>query len=223
MEFNPSTLEIVAAALFGMAVLHTFSVKRFEHIAHKFPQGSIWENLFHFLGEVEVVFGVWAGIFISVMWFINGAHGPDGVTSEPLMGAIDYLHRVGDPTNPHSQSVFTEPCFVFVIMAMAATRPVIEMATKIIAAMARLLPMSDSVSFFMMALIMGPILGSFITEPAAMTVTALILKERYYEAGISKRLMYGTIGVLFVNVSVGDMSQNLLHNGESKSENSIRI
>ena len=26
-----------------------------------------------------------------------------------------------------------------------------------------------------------------------------------------------------VNVSVGDMSQNLLHNGESKSENSIRI
>ncbi|MDP6942940.1 MAG: putative Na+/H+ antiporter [Myxococcota bacterium] len=93
--------------------------------------------------------------------------------------------------------------FVFAIMAMAATRPVLQLSTTIIDAIARILPLSNSVSFFMVALIMGPLLGSFITEPAAMTVTALILKERYYDRGMSQRLMYATIGVLFVNVSIG--------------------
>ena len=58
-------------------------------------------------------------------------------------------------------------------------------------------------SFFAVALVLGPLLGSFITEPAAMTVTALVLKSRYYDKGMSVRFMYATIGVLFVNVSIG--------------------
>jgi hypothetical protein len=48
-----------------------------------------------------------------------------------------------------------------------------------------------------------PLLGSFIAEPAAMTVAALILRDRYYSKGISTRLKYATLGVLFVNVSIG--------------------
>jgi hypothetical protein len=52
-------------------------------------------------------------------------------------------------------------------------------------------------------LILGPLLGSLITEPAAMTVTALILLHRFYRKGISVALMYATLGLLFVNISVG--------------------
>ena len=42
-----------------------------------------------------------------------------------------------------------------------------------------------------------------ITEPAAMTLAALMLRERIFAAGVSNRLKYATLGVLFVNVSVG--------------------
>jgi len=48
-----------------------------------------------------------------------------------------------------------------------------------------------------------PLLGSVITEPAAMTLAALMLRERVFAAGVSNRLKYATLGVLFVNVSVG--------------------
>jgi Na+/H+ antiporter NhaD/arsenite permease-like protein len=46
-------------------------------------------------------------------------------------------------------------------------------------------------------------LGSFITEPAAMTVTALLLLRYFYHRKISTKLMYATLGLLFVNVSIG--------------------
>ena len=176
---NPSTIELTATILFGCAILHTFSVKRFEVLAKRFPHGSVLENVFHFLGEVEAVFGLWAGAFVVTMAFYGDA--------------VEYLEH----TN------YTEPAFVFVILTIAATRPVLILATRIIQLGSKLLPLSNSVSFFVVALIIGPLLGSFITEPAAMTVTALILKERYYDRGISTRLMYGTLGVLFVNVSIG--------------------
>lgn len=59
---TPHSLEIFAALIFGAAVLHTFLVKRFQHLALKFPDGSIGENVFHLLGKVEIVFGLWAGV-----------------------------------------------------------------------------------------------------------------------------------------------------------------
>jgi hypothetical protein len=52
---NPTPLELTATIMFACAVIHTFLVKRFQHIAHQYPKGSIGENFFHFLGEVEVV------------------------------------------------------------------------------------------------------------------------------------------------------------------------
>jgi Putative Na+/H+ antiporter len=185
---NPTNAELLATILFGMAVLHTFSVKRFEHLATKFPEGSVGENTFHLLGEVEVVFGLWAGIFIVGLALIDHWH-----------TAVEYLEG-----HLHGYSVnYTEPAFVFVIMTLAATKPILMLANRIISMIARILPLPDSLSFFCVALIMGPLLGSFITEPAAMTVTALILLDNYYEAGISNRLKYMTLGVLFVNVSIG--------------------
>ena len=116
---NPTTIEIVGTALFGIAVIHTFLVKKFENLAHKYPKGSIGENLFHFLGEVEAVFGIWAAIFIGFYSFIKGfAIYDEG--HHVIGGALHYLE---------SQN-FTEPAFVFVIMCMAATKPVIFFLLK---------------------------------------------------------------------------------------------
>ena len=189
---QPTTLQIVGTVLFALAVIHTFLVKRFEHLAHKYPEGSVGENFFHFLGEVEAVFGIWAAIFISYYAFVNGFIVYDD-NHNVVGGAIHMLESLN----------FTEPAFVFVIMCMAGTKPIILFAEKIIFAFSKLLPIPGKMSFYISSLIIGPILGSFITEPAAMTVTALILLDYFYSKGMSKKFMYATIGLLFVNVSIG--------------------
>jgi predicted cation transporter len=48
-----------------------------------------------------------------------------------------------------------------------------------------------------------PLMGSVITEPAAMTLAALMLRDQLYRFRVSSRLKYATLGVLFVNVSIG--------------------
>ncbi len=178
----PHTIEIFATALFAVAVLHTFLVKRFQHLALKFPEGSIGENFFHLLGEVEIVFGFWAGALALMMVAMLGHK-----------EAIRYVESLN----------FKEPTFVFVVMAMAATRPVVDFAGTLISAAARVIPFSREAALYFSCLVIGPLLGSFITEPAAMTVTALILKERFFDRSPPPKLMYLTLGVLFVNVSIG--------------------
>lgn len=180
---NPTPIEILATVLFGLAVIHTFMVKKFEHLAHKYEKGSIPAETFHFLGEVEAVFGIWAALFVVSMAATQGGH-----------AAIEYLEGLN----------FTEPGFVFVIMAMAGTRPVIKFAEGMIIGISKLIPLAPKMSFYMAALIVGPLLGSFITEPAAMTVTALILQKNFYsKPDMSMKFKYSTLGLLFVNVSIG--------------------
>jgi hypothetical protein len=113
------------------------------------------------------------------------------------------LHGTGDVINYLEGLDFTEPAFVFVIMSMAATRPVIKIAEKLIIAIAKLVPLPGKMAFYVTALIVGPILGSFITEPAAMTVTALILLKNFYSKEMSTKFKYATLGLLFVNISIG--------------------
>lgn len=103
---NPIPIEIIGAVLFGVAVIHTFSTKFFEHLAHTRPaHAGVW----HLLGEVEVVFGFWAMVLIVAMMLIDGK-----------LAAIAYLDR---------QS-FIEPMFVFVIMVIAGSRPILQFARK---------------------------------------------------------------------------------------------
>jgi len=189
---NPTTLEIIATAIFAIAILHTFSVSYFQKIAHDAPTGSMKENFFHFLGEVEAVFGIWAAVFLSVYTAFEG-FAIYGEGQKVIGGALHYLE---------SQN-FTEPAFVFVIMCMAATRPVILLAENCILMVSKILPLPKRMAFYCSALVIGPILGSFITEPAAMTVTALILLDYFYSSKMSEKFKYATIGLLFVNVSVG--------------------
>jgi hypothetical protein len=175
-------MQYIAAVLFACAVLHTFNVKVLTEFANRYPQGSIRENLFHLLGEVEIVFGFWAGIFI-VVWSIRLG----------FESAVQYLEGVN----------YTEAGFVFVIMCMAATKPVLNCAEKFVSRVAGCLPLREELAVYLTALILGPLLGSFITEPAAMTVTALILKRKYFTESYSRKFRYATLGLLFVNVSIG--------------------
>ncbi len=180
---SPTPIEILASVFFGLAVLHTFAVKRFAHWAHRFPTGSIQENTLHFLAETEVVFGLWAAaLFLGVAALKGSVH-----------DAVAYVEGLN----------FTEPKFVLVVMVVAASRPIVKLAEQFISLAARLIPGSEGVAFYGAALTLGPLLGSLITEPAAMTLLALVLKRRYFNCGITPKLAYATLGLLFVNVSIG--------------------
>ena len=179
---QPTTIQLAATIIFAVAILHTFLVSKFAKIAHHYPEGSMGENFFHFMAEVEAVFGMWALVFMMVVLAVSGPSAP-----------TQYLESLN----------FTEPGFVFVIMAMAGTRPVIKLAEKTIVVLSKLIPLPRKMAFFFTTLVMGPLLGSFITEPAAMTVTAIILLKNFYSKEMSDKLKYATIGALFVNVSIG--------------------
>ncbi len=178
-----SPIEILASVLFALAVLHTFSVKRFAHWAHQHPKGSIAENLLHFLAETEVVFGLWAAALFAGIAAMKGS----------VHDAVVYIESLN----------YTEPKFVLVVMVVAATRPVVRLAEAFISFIARLLPFRESMAFYLAALSVGSLLGSLITEPAAMTLLAILLKRRYFDRKISLKLAYATLGLLFVNISIG--------------------
>ncbi|SMF23334.1 putative Na+/H+ antiporter [Pseudogulbenkiania subflava] len=176
---TPSIIQIIGAMLFAVAILHTFSTKFFERLAHTRPTHA---GLWHLLGEVEVVFGFWAMILILCMFAVEGR-----------AAATQYL----DSRN------FTEPMFVFAIMVIAGTKPILQFARFCVRTVAQFIPLPSSMAFYFAILALVPLLGSFITEPAAMTLAALILRDSYFSKGLSTRLRYTTLGVLFVNISIG--------------------
>jgi hypothetical protein len=191
LTFDPSVVAIaqipivqkVSTVVFALALIHTLMAGRIAAYSHHFPKDSIRGNLLHFLGEVEVVFGLWAGIFLA---WIGWQYSTDAI--------IAYLSTVN----------FTEPIFVFVIMAMTATRPIVDGAAALIGMLARLfffLP--PAMAFYASALFFGSLLGSFITEPAAMTVVALLLRVRFFDSHHSTMFKYLTVGLLFVAISIG--------------------
>lgn len=184
-------IEYLATTFFFLALLHTFLVSQFAKISHRFEKGSAPEAFFHLLSEVEVVFGFWAFLFLTVWTLIAG---PGEV--------IQYQQGLN----------LTEPLFIFCIMIMASTRPVITAARKFI------LLISDKLSLvlrfkkiqlqFLTLMILGPLLGSLITEPAAITITALLLYRMINKEKISSGFLYSIIGLLFVNVSIGGALTN---------------
>jgi Putative Na+/H+ antiporter len=176
---NPTSIELIGAALFAVALVHTFSTKFFEHLAHTRPAHA---GLWHLLGEVEVVFGFWALVLVLVMFALQGK-----------TAATHYLETRN----------FTEPLFVFAIMVAAASKPVLQLAGALTRLLVRALPLQPGCAFVLVVLSIVPLMGSLITEPAAMTLAALLLRDGLYIHPISTRLKYGTLGVLFVNISIG--------------------
>jgi hypothetical protein len=176
---TPTTMQILGAALFGAALVHTFSTTFFERLSRRYPKH---EGLLHLLGEVEVVFGFWALVMVLCSFALQGKK-----------AATEYV----DTRN------FTEPLFVFAIMVIAGSRPILQLSTAMVNGLARLLPVPRPLAVYFLALSFLPVLGSFITEPAAMTLAALMLRDRVFAADVPEKLKYATIGVLFVNVSIG--------------------
>jgi hypothetical protein len=139
-------------------------------------------RMLHFFGEVEAVFGIWClPLFVLLAIRIGWS------------GTVDYFsHRVS----------FIEPIFVVVIMTIASTRPILQLAERCLGVFARLLG-GGPPAWWMATLTVGPILGSLITEPAAMTICALLLAKQFYALKPNPALAYATLGLLFVNISVG--------------------
>ena len=190
---------LVATVIFLLAIVHTFMAPFFLRLSHRFrdryaraqektgdgkPRGgvSFRAETFHFLGEVEAVFGIWVVPLLIALAATKGW---------PV--ARNYL---GPERN------FTEPLFVVVIMTIAASRPVLEFAERLMALFASLGKGSPT-AWWLSIMTIGPVLGSFITEPAAMTISALLLAKRFYSRAPSGRFSYATLGLLFVNISVG--------------------
>ena len=172
-------INILAAVVFALALLHTFFAKSFEVMAHRHPSHA---GLFHLLGEVEVVFGFWAFILIGFLAVISGGD-----------SAIQYVE------SRH----YTEPLFVFVIMVVAASRPLLGVVRGSIKTISKLMPSHALLAQVWLSLALVPLLGSFITEPAAMTLAALMLAPQVFTKSMPEWLKYAALGVLFVNISIG--------------------
>ncbi|WP_066407807.1 putative Na+/H+ antiporter [Aliarcobacter skirrowii] len=180
----PNTLQIIAAVIFAIAIIHIFSVKYFENLANRSEKHS---GLFHLLGEIEVVFGIWAMILVIFMFVFLGK-----------AETMDYVNNRN----------FVEPMFVFVIMVIAATRPILHTVIAIVKRLSNILPRKGATGFYFVVMCIVPLLGSFITEPAAMTLAALILSDKLFSQGISNKLKYMTLGALFINISIGGTLTN---------------
>ena len=195
-RIHAEPFNLVATLIFLLAIVHTFLAGKIRHVSHEVEvrhrahmtkagrtgEVSFLATTLHFLGEIEAIFGIWAVVL--------------GVALVAFKGVDTAVHYLGHTVN------YTEPMFVVVVMAMAATRPVVLLAERTMSAVASL-GQGSPAAWWLSTLIVAPILGSFITEPAAMTIAALLLAKHFYELKPSSRLKYATIGLLFVNISVG--------------------
>ncbi len=192
VEVEP--LNLVSTIIFFLAVVHTFLAARFTEAAHRLKErheekvekgeadgSSFWAEVLHFLGEVEAIFGIWA---IPLFVVITGSKG--WLTADSYIGHVN----------------FTEPMFVVVIMAISSTRPVLAVAERFMGGLAAL-GKGTPLAWWMTILTIGPLLGSFITEPAAMVISALLLARRIFELKPGVPFRYATLGLLFVSVSIG--------------------
>ena len=174
-----SLLDSLAAILFAVALLHTFAAKQFERLSHRYPRHA---GVFHLLGEVEVVFGFWAIVLVATLAVVGGS-----------TQALDYVESRN----------YTEPLFVFVVMVIAASKPILHTVGFILNAIARKMPVPTPLASAWLGLAVVPLLGSLITEPAAMTIAALMLALQIFRPAVPEAVKYFALGVLFVNVSIG--------------------
>lgn len=194
---------LAVTLVFLGAIIHTFMASRFEKISHALAQRhkdklvkigfrvahpeerlpvSFSSTIFHFLGEVEAVFGIWIIPLILVC--------REYYSFEDFKVYLDH------------DCSFVEPLFVAIVMIIASSRPVYRLAESTLSTGAKLGKGTPG-AWWLSVMCIAPLLGSLITEPAAMTIGALMLSKRFYSLKPSKALMYATLGLLFVNISIG--------------------
>lgn len=174
--------ELASTLLFAFAIVHTFLTGYLTKQAHRFREGSVAENFLHLFGEVEIVFGFWSAVLVVF-----------GIVFIDFSFINNYLNSRN----------FTEPLFVFVIMAVCSTRPIVKFAERILVKFSVIMPIDPNISIYFTLLCISPLLGSFITEPAAMTISAFLILPRYFTKAHSSRFKYATVALLFLNISIG--------------------
>ncbi len=204
---NVEPFNLAALVIFLCAIVHTFLTAKIRHWAHIVEERhakridqkqtldladanedgqpdevSFVGQMLHFFGEIEAVFGIWVIVLAGAITWFKGWKAVVGYISEHVS--------------------YTEPLFVVIIMALAATRPVLTFAEKCLRLVAKLGGETPAAWWFSILLV-APLLGSLITEPAAMTIAALLLARQFYVLRPEPTLSYATLGLLFVNVSVG--------------------
>ena len=186
---------LAGTLVFFAAVAHAFlcpMIARAAHSAEK--QRGLKGAVLHLLGEVEVVFGLWAIVLFILMVCWPGKGWAFAVR---YVESGEYVATAAD-----GPSKFVEPLFVFVIMVMAASKPVMALAAGLLGRVGRLFG-GTPIAHWFVVLTLAPLLGSLITEPAAMTIGAMLLSAQFYSLKPSETLRYATLALLFVNVSVG--------------------
>ncbi len=179
-HFDLSWLSLVSAALcLALGVIHTWFCPWFAQRADASVHHS---GFWHLLGETEVVLGFWAFVWLAIVAVWDGS----GTTLNYLDGCR-----------------FTEPLFVGVIMVITSSRPLMLTVQAGVVTLSKYLPLPGVMGPCFLVLGGLPLLGSFITEPAAMTLSALLLKQMVLTCTSSERLRYSALAVLFVNISIG--------------------
>lgn len=193
-SLNETPFHVVSLIIFLLAISHTLLAHLFTRWGDKVAQKchclgapkSFAAEVLYFLGEVEVIFGIYVvPLLIAIAYFYD------------WNTAIEYI----DGRN------FIEPMFVVIIMALTATRPIVLLVERSLEGVARFFG-GDLRAYWTSILVLGPILGSIITEPGAMTLCAIMLSHKFYAYQPSKKLAYATLGLLFVNISVGGVLTN---------------
>ncbi|MES2438655.1 MAG: putative Na+/H+ antiporter [Verrucomicrobiota bacterium] len=199
---------LVATIIFILAIVHTFFAIPITKLSHKVQHAhdekirrersargettdaddmvSFKATMLHFLGEVEAIFGIWVLVLIGAMFAFYD-----------LTTVKSYIMGVN----------FTEPLFVVIIMALASTRPILRFAEACLSFFARFGKHTPA-AWWLSIMTVAPLLGSLITEPGAMTIAAMLLAKKFYQLKPSPTFAYATLGLLFVNISVGGVLTN---------------
>ena len=191
----------IVTIIFFLAIAHSLSVNYFNTKAHELEhefeglklQGKISRDsksmkatIYHFLGEVEVVFGLWA-----IVLGIACASYYDWGTF------VDYINSLS----------YREPIFIIVIMVIASSRPILKLFELILWRIVKVFNGSIE-AWWLSILLLSAFLSSFVTGPAAMTICAMLLADKFFVLNPSKSLKYTTLALLFVNISVGGAMTN---------------
>lgn len=198
IELQP--INLIFLILFLLALIHTFLAHRFYVLAtakdnhltnpheenEKPHQKTFKSEILTFLSEVEVVFGLWCIPLFIIMTWIYG-----------WKATLDYVNH----------ETYQESLFIIPAMALASTYPIFHLTEQALSLLANEFSarfrLNLVVAWWLCIMTIGPLLGSFMKETVAMAISALLLSAYFFRFKPSKRLAYATLGLLFVNVSIG--------------------
>ncbi|MNK06305.1 hypothetical protein D3C87_241990 [compost metagenome] len=181
-----TTAGLIATLSFICALIQSLNSRRILDLSDKLKERNpVASRFLHFAGEPEIAMGMWAAVFLFALMGLWG-----------FEAGLKWM----------DERIFSEVIFIFVIMILASSKPITEFAESIISKISNVIPLPKEMRMYFSIMLLGPLLGSLITEPAAMTISALLLKDAVFKplkTKINDRFFYTTLAALFVNVSVG--------------------